>query len=172
MVVEVDSVEQGEDGLAAFPAAPCSEELLASHSTLEPRDTQLLGDCLGYAGRDRLRQPRQASGTLDPLPLTSVIARISKSPYFQAVKADVLFETARRYGDQGLTEKALETFGKLLEVDPDHGRAHRELAALWAGRGDYPRAAEHARRAEALGFPVDPSLRQKILEKTASPKRP
>jgi len=98
--------------------------------------------------------------------------RYLASPYFQAVKADVLFETARLYGDQGRTEKALEAFGKVLEVDPDHGRSHRELAALWAGRGDYPRAAEHARRAEALGFPVDPSLRQKILEKSAGPKLP
>ena len=73
---------------------------------------------------------------------------------------------------EGLTEKALEAFGKVLEVDPDHGRAHRELAALLGGRGDYARAAEHARRAEALGFPVDPTLRQTILEKTGIPKRP
>ena len=60
----------------------------------------------------------------------------------------------------------------VLEVDPEHGQTHRRLAALLFARGDYVRAGVHARRAEALGFPVEPSLQQKILDKTASPRHP
>ena len=98
--------------------------------------------------------------------------RFSTSPYFQQVKADRLFETARIYEDQGLAEKAIHGFGMVLEVEPEHGQTHRRLAALLFARGDYVRAGEHARRAEALGFPVEPSLQQKILDKTASPRHP
>ena len=98
--------------------------------------------------------------------------RFLTSPYFQQVKADTLFETARVYQDQGLAEKAIQAFGKVIEVDPEHGRTHRQLAELMFARGDYDRAGEHARRAEALGFPVEPSLQQKILDKPANSRRP
>jgi tetratricopeptide (TPR) repeat protein len=58
--------------------------------------------------------------------------RFLTSPYFQQVKADMLFERARVYQDQGAVEKAIEAFGRVLEVDPDHAAARRQLELLKA----------------------------------------
>ena len=43
-------------------------------------------------------------------------------------------EIARLYGAIGARDRAIDFYSRVLEIDPDHGAARRELDALLQGR--------------------------------------
>ncbi len=64
---------------------------------------------------------------------------------------------------QGQLKAAVDAFGKVLEMDPDHGPTNRYLAEVYLRQGQYARALDYSTRAEKLGFPLSTDKR-KLLE--------
>jgi tetratricopeptide (TPR) repeat protein len=85
------------------------------------------------------------------------------SPFYAGVQADVYFEQGIAYQAKGLPDKAIETYSRALEFDPNCGEAHRQLAELYLTRGDTAHAIEHATAAEKLGTSIEPALRGRIF---------
>jgi len=52
---------------------------------------------------------------------------------------------------QGATEAAIKHFERSIELDPAAPAPHISLGRIYAVRGDYERAWQHARAAESLG---------------------
>lgn len=52
---------------------------------------------------------------------------------------------------QGQTEQAIRYFEKAIKLDPTDPAPHVSLGQIYAVRGEYPRAWQHAHAAEALG---------------------
>ena len=72
------------------------------------------------------------------------------SPYYQELLADVAFERGRVYQDRKEPSEAIGAYLKALEINPEHGRAHRQLAELFAAQGETAKAHKHAEQAERL----------------------
>lgn len=66
-----------------------------------------------------------------------------------------LADLRNRVGD---LEGAMAEARALLEIDPDHGRAHAKLAVWSYYAGELDLAREHADRAAGAGHPVPPQL--------------
>lgn len=86
------------------------------------------------------------------------------SPYYQQLQADGFFETGRAYQAKQKLSDALHAYGTALQLNPNEGRTHRQLAEVYLRTGDFTSAYKHATTAEKLGAPVDPSLRDEIVE--------
>lgn len=87
------------------------------------------------------------------------------SPYYQQLQADAFFETGRAYQAKNKPSEALRAYRTALELNPNEGRTHRQLAELYLRTGNYTGAYQHAMTAEKLGMPVDPSLLGEIVER-------
>jgi tetratricopeptide (TPR) repeat protein len=87
------------------------------------------------------------------------------SPYFQQLQADAFFERGRAYQAKRMTKEAVRAYLTVLELNPNEGRTHRQLAELYLWTGDYPRALRHMTMAEKLGTPVEASVRGEILQR-------
>jgi tetratricopeptide (TPR) repeat protein len=87
------------------------------------------------------------------------------SPYYQQLQADVFFETGRAYQAKRMPVEAIRAFLTALELNPDEGRTHRQLAEAYLQSGDYARALQHALKAEKLGSPVDSLVHAEITER-------
>lgn len=74
------------------------------------------------------------------------------------------------YLDRSEENEAIQAFRETVRVSPNRpdisGRAHRHLAEVLFGKGEYSEAAKHARKAEELGSPVERSLYRRMIEKT------
>lgn len=64
---------------------------------------------------------------------------------------DAYFVQGMAYADAGDFEKAEKAFIKSLGLDPDHEESLYGLSNVYEAMGDKTRAAEYAKRAEALG---------------------
>jgi tetratricopeptide (TPR) repeat protein len=87
------------------------------------------------------------------------------SPFVQQrqLESDLYLEQGLLKLQQGHLEAAVGAFGKVLEMDPDHGPTNRYLAEAYLRQGRYARALDYSTRAEKLGFPLSPDTR-KLLE--------
>lgn len=92
------------------------------------------------------------------------------SPYYQQLQADAFYETGRAYQAKQKPSEALRAYRTALELNPNEGRTHRQLAELYLRTGDYTSAYQHAKTAEKLGAPVDSSLLGEILERMGTGK--
>ncbi len=92
------------------------------------------------------------------------------SPYYQQLQADAFFETGRAYQAKQKPSEALRAYRTVLQLNPNEGRTHRQLAELYLRTGDYTSAYQHAKTAEKLGAPVDPSLLAEIMERVGTGK--
>jgi tetratricopeptide (TPR) repeat protein len=61
----------------------------------------------------------------------------------------------------GDSARALEEYQTALELAPHSAEVHYNLGLLYADRGEYPQARDHAVRAYELGYPL-PGLRAKL----------
>jgi len=86
------------------------------------------------------------------------------SPYYQQLQADLFFEQGRAYQAKRETSEAIQAYSRTLEFDPGRGKAHQQMAVLFAVTGNLAQAREHASMAEKLGSPVDVALRQQLLD--------
>jgi tetratricopeptide (TPR) repeat protein len=83
----------------------------------------------------------------------------------QQVDSDLYLETGLLDVRQGRLAAAAAAFLKVLEMDPDHGQANRQLAEVYLLQGAYARSAEYATRAANLGFPLPEDKRKLLQEK-------
>ncbi len=84
------------------------------------------------------------------------------TPYYQQLQTEVFFERGLLYQERGDATQAIENYARAIEMTPQFGPAHRQLAEALFHRGETGRALEHAIKAEELKHPVEPSLREKI----------
>src|SRR5205085_9424407 len=96
--------------------------------------------------------------------------RIFSTPYYQQLQAEIFFERGLVYQEKKAFTQALEAYTKVLELDPSHGPAHRQLAEVLLRQGEYARAMEEAAKAEELKSPVAPALLERIKAKQRSDK--
>ncbi|MCP4251617.1 MAG: tetratricopeptide repeat protein [bacterium] len=80
---------------------------------------------------------------------------------------EALFGLADALNRLGRLEEAVATFGEMLDREPNHAAAHRHLAVAQYYAGRLDEAKKHAARADALGTPVPPQLRD-LLAGTAA----
>ncbi len=85
--------------------------------------------------------------------------------YYQQLQADAYFEYGKAYQAKRMTVQAIQAYTTALAFNPNEGRTHRELADLCFLNGDYSRALQHVLTAEKLGTPVEPSLREEIVQR-------
>lgn len=89
---------------------------------------------------------------------------IPASAYYQKLQADLCVEQGAAYQAKGKAPQAIGAYTRALDLDPDRGGVHRQLAELYLRRGDSARAIEHATAAEKLGTPIEPPLRGEIFK--------
>jgi len=91
----------------------------------------------------------------------------------QRVEFDFYVEQGLLRLQQKQFQAAADAFRKVLDMDPNHGPAHRHLAEVYLSQGSYKRAAEHAARAATLGAPLPEAterlLQQKLRGQDAGP---
>ncbi len=88
---------------------------------------------------------------------------VPASAYYQKLLADLLVEQGAAYQGKARMAEAIHAYLWALDLDPDRGGVHRQLAELYLRAGDAARAREQASAAEKLGAPIDPALRAEIF---------
>ena len=91
--------------------------------------------------------------------------RLLSTAYYQQLQVEIFFERGLIFQEEGEFTRAIEAYTSALELNPNNGSAHRQLAEVLLRQGQYASAAEHAAKAEELKAPVDPSLLEKIRAK-------
>jgi tetratricopeptide (TPR) repeat protein len=76
--------------------------------------------------------------------------RFLNTPYYQQLQSDVFFEKGRVYQDRNEPAEAIGAYLKTIDLNPEHARAHRQLADLFVKQGETARARKHAEQAERL----------------------
>lgn len=89
---------------------------------------------------------------------------IPASPYYQQLQADLLVEQGAAYQAKAMAAQAIQAYSRALDLDPERGAVHRQLAELYLRAGNPARAMEHATAAEKMGTPVDPAVRAEIFK--------
>jgi tetratricopeptide (TPR) repeat protein len=89
--------------------------------------------------------------------------QLPATAFYQKLQADIFVELGIAYQAKGMVSQAIDAYSRAVEFDSTLGVAHRRLAELYLRKGDATRAVEHAREAEKLGDPIEPSLRGKIF---------
>jgi len=115
-----------------------AEEVLA----LQPDNTEALQ--IAYDSALRVGQPEAASKALDQL--------VASDPQWATTG---LFQQAVDLYNAGKTEDAVQALEKVLEVEPDHAKAHYMLGVALFNSGETGPAADHLRRFIELA-PDDP----------------
>jgi superkiller protein 3 len=91
--------------------------------------------------------------------------RLLSNAYYQQLQVEVFFERGLILQDKREFARAVEAYTSALELNPNHGPAHRQLAEVLLRQGQYASASEHAAKAEELKSPLDPALLEKIKAK-------
>ena len=91
-------------------------------------------------------------------------AAMQASTVHQQLQAEVDVELGLIRLQQGQLDAAVQAFQKALRIKSDHGPAHQQLAEVLLRQGRHREAAEHARRAAALGSPL-PGDRREALDR-------
>jgi Tfp pilus assembly protein PilF len=79
------------------------------------------------------------------------------------MESDLYLERGIVSVEQGRLAAAAAAFKKVLDIDANHGAAHRYLAHVYLRQGLYAKASAEAASAEKLGFPL-PDDQRKLLE--------
>jgi tetratricopeptide (TPR) repeat protein len=121
-------------------------------------------------GHLRLAQAYRLTRQLEPaLKEVSLAApegqRLLSNVYYQQLQVEVFFERGLILQEKREFAPAVEAYTSALELNPNHGPTHRQLAEVLLRQGQYASASEHALKAEELKSPVDPSLLEKIRAK-------
>jgi tetratricopeptide (TPR) repeat protein len=112
------------------------------------------------------RLKRQPEMALKELALaTPEGQRLLSNAFYQQLQVEILFERGLIYQEKGAFAQATESYASALELNPNYGPAHRQLAEVFLRQGQYGRASEHAAKAGELKSPVDPALLEKIKAK-------
>ncbi len=117
-----------------------AEEVLA----LEPAHQEALG--IVYESALRLNDPEKAAAALDGL--------AASDPQWAATG---LFQIAVELFNSGRNDEAAQALERVLEVEPDHARAHYLLGTALFNTGQTELAADHLRRFVELA-PDDPDV--------------
>ena len=70
---------------------------------------------------------------------------------------------------QGDFQQAIETWGRVLAVDPNHAKTHERLAIVLYYLHDYQQSWRHVHAAEALGHQVPPQFRPLLEARMPEP---
>ncbi len=76
--------------------------------------------------------------------------------------ATAYYNLGNAFGKGGNYEEAFAAFFKAVELDPGYAGPHYGLAVCYYATGHYELAAEHADKAEALGFKVPLRFRRAL----------
>ena len=79
-------------------------------------------------------------------------------PALSPADADVLANLGTLQSQAGQRSSALRTYLRLLELRPNDGLCHNDVAVLYFRDGRIEDAREHVARALALGAPVAPDF--------------
>ncbi len=95
------------------------------------------------------------------------------SPFVQQrqVEYDLYLELGLLKAQQGQLKAAVDALTKVLEMDPDHGPANRQLAEVYLRQRQYAQATRYAARAETLGFPLSADKRKLLDDGLQKQKR-
>lgn len=63
----------------------------------------------------------------------------------------------------GRADAAVQQLSEAVRLDPDNATANHNLGLVYFQKKDYEKAALHAKKADALGFPL-PGLKNKLIE--------
>ena len=74
------------------------------------------------------------------------------------------------YYAKGQTVMAMKDFNQALEIDPKFGRAHYQLGMIYENQEKYAQAVTEMKKANSLGWFVDPVWLE-ILENKAAAKK-
>lgn len=85
---------------------------------------------------------------------------VNKSP----LKARPYNNRGNAYGKEGLHKKALSDFNKSIELKPDYAEAYYNRAVAYFYMGDYDRSREDARKAQSLGYRVNPDFLDELQD--------
>jgi tetratricopeptide (TPR) repeat protein len=85
-----------------------------------------------------------------------------RSEFYREETQHLYREAAAAYRS-GNAEAAAATFGRILQLDPQHGCAHAALGNLALANGDYAPAAAHYRRALAADADLETLVRPNLL---------
>ena len=100
-----------------------------------------------------LRLTGQPDSALEELDAALFLAGgFSASRKYLEFESEVYLEKGRAFDAKGSPEDAIRSWLRVLELDPDQGEAHQQLARLFESAGDPARSREHAARAEELGY--------------------
>lgn len=76
---------------------------------------------------------------------------------YHYVHGNILLKLERIREAQALYEKA-------VEIDPEHGEAHNNLAAIFFSDQKYQEALEYLEKAESFGASIQPEFKQRLLD--------
>lgn len=120
----------------------------------------------GHVNLAQLYNIRKASDqALRELSLALDGKNFPTSPYYQQLQADAFFERGRAHQTKGSTADAIRAYLTVLELNPNDGRTHRQLAEIYLRTGDCARAFRYMTTAEKLGTHLEVSVRGEILER-------
>jgi tetratricopeptide (TPR) repeat protein len=63
----------------------------------------------------------------------------------------------------GRMNDAIDQLGEAVKLDPENGTANHNLGLVYFENKNYEKAAFHAKKADALGFPL-PGLKKRLIE--------
>ncbi len=135
-----EAVTLYQKALAADPARPEGHLRLAKAYRLKKR--------LDLALAELERAEPEAQGGLS-------------MTYYQNLITEISLERGLVYRETGAVTQAVEAFLKVLELNPDHCQAHRQLAEMLLMKRARVRARRHAEKAKQLNCPAEP-LSEKI----------
>jgi len=92
----------------------------------------------------------------------------------QHAEFDLLLEQGLIAWKRGRLPAAIASLQQALAMDPAHGPANRDIAQVYLQQGSLTLAADHAARAEKLGFPLPAAARKQLQQKPPAkgPDRP
>lgn len=71
------------------------------------------------------------------------------------------------YGEKGNHDRALSDFDKAIQLKPDYAEAYYNRSVAYFYKGDYERSRENARKAEILGYKVNPDFLNDLRRSSA-----
>ncbi len=84
--------------------------------------------------------------------------------------ADAYYGRGQAYGQKGDYDKAIADMNKVMVLDPGFAPAYNDRAVIYCLKGEFEKAKEDIKRAEGLGYKVNPRFIKDIEEIQAKEK--